>query len=123
MPLRFSEATSPGGLRYLITDVGGHIDIEDGHAFATWLAPGQPHHRGYVLGRVAKGTEWSIAARKFLPNLQDKYTALAVVVTNPLARAAVKLILRISGGMGGTIQLFEHEADAVAWLESRKVNR
>lgn len=117
MPLQFEEATTPGGLRYLQIDLAGRIDIADGRAIEAWVLPGQPHHRGYLLPRVAKGTEYSPEVRKFFATLNDKCTAVAMVVTSPLVRAAVNLMLRYAGNQGDLLRMFTSEDQALAWLD------
>jgi hypothetical protein len=117
MPFQFDEATTPNGLRYLVIDVSGWVDIADGHALQARLQPGQPHHRGFVLSRTTKGTEYSPEVRKFFRELEGYFAAIGVVVTSPLVRAAINLMLRFSGNKG-TVRMFTSEAEAVAWLES-----
>lgn len=119
MSLQIEEATTPGGLRYLQIDLAGHVDIDDGRAIEAWVLPGQPHHLGYLLPRVAKGTEYSPEVRKFFGTLDDKCSAVAMVVTSPLVRAAVNLMLRYASVQGELLRMFTSEDEALAWLDSR----
>jgi hypothetical protein len=121
MPLTITEATTPGGLRYVLIDLWGQVGIDDGRAIEAWVLPGQPHHRGYMLPRVAKGTEYSPEVRKFFPTLEDKCTAVAMFVTSPLVRAAVNLMLRYAGPRVDLLRMFTSEDEALAWLDSRAV--
>jgi hypothetical protein len=118
MPLQFEEATTADGLPYLILDVAGHFDLEDAHALYALVRPGQPHHGGYLFVRVAKGTEYTPKARNFLSSLRGNYKVAAVVVTSAIGRAAINIILRLSGGPAGLIRLFTDEGEALAWLQS-----
>jgi hypothetical protein len=117
MPFRFDEAITPNGLRYLIIEASGSCDIEDGRALEARLQPGQPYHRGYLLSRVAKGTEYSPEVRRFFPTLQGNYMALAAVVTSPIVRAAINLMVRFAGN-DRDLKMFTNEAEALAWLEN-----
>jgi hypothetical protein len=119
MPLQITEAISPGGLRHVQIDLEGWIDLDDGLAIEAWVLPGQPHHLGYLLPRAAKGTEYSPEVRKLLATLNDKCTAVAMVVTSPLVRAAVNLMMRYAGDQGDLLRMFTSETEAVAWLEKR----
>jgi hypothetical protein len=123
MPFRFTETTSPSGLRYLVCDTEGKCDIEDGRALEAWLLPGKPYHGGCVLSRVAKGTEYSPEVRKFFPTLNDKIIALAAVVTSPIVRAAINMMLRLIGSVNNPVRMFTTEEEAVAWLESSARSR
>jgi hypothetical protein len=119
MPLEIAEASSPGGLRYLQIDLWGRVELADAQAIEARVLPGQPHHRGYLLPRVAKGTEYSPEARKFFGTLSDKCSAVSMVVTSPIVRAAVNLMLRYAGQHGDLLRMFTSEEEAMAWLESR----
>jgi hypothetical protein len=118
MPFQFDEATSAKGMRYLIVDAFGPVGIDDGRALEARLLPGQPHHGGFVLSRVAKGTEYSPEVRKFFFTLHDKHTALAALVTSPIVRAAINMMMRFSGTQGAVLKMFTSEDEAVAWLET-----
>jgi hypothetical protein len=119
MPIQFDEATTASGLRYLILDISGVIDLDASRRIEAHLLPGQPHHLGYVLVRVAVGTEYSVDARKFLSSLQNQYTALGAVVTSPIGRAFINMMARFSQA-SGVLRMFMTEAEAVAWLESTR---
>lgn len=123
MPFHFDEATTIKGLRYLIVDASGQVDIQDGRAMEARILPGQPHHGGYVLSRVAKGTVYSPEVRKFFPTMKDKHTAIAVLVTSPIVRAAINTMMRFSNDDGTVLRMFTDEAEAVAWLENHSLSR
>lgn len=118
MPIRFDEATSTSGLRYLIIDVGGDVGIDDGRALEARVLPGQPHHAGYMLARIAKGTVYTPEVRKFFPTLQDKLAGVGVVVTSPILRAMVNIMVRLAGTSGSIARtrLFASEDEAVDFL-------
>jgi hypothetical protein len=122
MPIQFDQATTAGGLRYLIIDVSDVIDLDDSRQIEAHLSPGQPHHQGYLLVRVALGTEYAVDARKFLASLQNNYRALAAVVTSPIGRALINVMARFSRA-SGVLRMFMTEAEALAWLESQAQSR
>ncbi|KIG16586.1 hypothetical protein DB30_04357 [Enhygromyxa salina] len=82
------------------------------------IAPGARHHRGLVLSRVAKGTEYSPEVRKFFPTVHEDFTAVAAIVTSPIVRAAINLMLRFANSSGAVLRMFTSETEAMAWLES-----
>ncbi|PRP94443.1 STAS/SEC14 domain-containing protein [Enhygromyxa salina] len=118
MPFVFSDATTPSGNPYLRIETSGHVTLADGHAFAALIAPGAPHHRGLVLSQVAKGTEYSPDVRRYFPTLNEHFAALAVVVTSPIVRAAINLMLRFTRSGDAVLRMFTSEREALAWLES-----
>jgi hypothetical protein len=117
MPFQFDQATTASGLRYLIVDASDQVGMDDGLALEAWLLPGQPHNLGYILSRVAKGTEYSPEVRKFF-STYDKMTAIAVVVTSPIVRAAINMMVRF-GTTKARLRMFTSEPEALAWLESQ----
>jgi hypothetical protein len=118
MPFQFEERTSAAGMHYLRIDAWDRVDLEDGHALEARLL--QPHLRGgKVLAVGHKGSEYTPQVRKFFPTLHDKFNKLAVVVTSPIVRAAVNMMIRLGGQReGGILRMFSSEQEAMAWLES-----
>jgi hypothetical protein len=118
MPFQFEDLTSPTGMHYLRVDAWDRIDLADGHALEARLL--QPNLRGgKVLSVARKGTEYVPEVRKFFPTLQDKFSKLAAVVTSPIVRAAINMMIRLAQSPeGGTLRLFTSEHEAMAWLES-----
>lgn len=118
MPFEFEHVTTASGMRYLLITASGHVTIDDGKAMERYLLPGMPYHRGLVLSRVAKGTEYSPEVRKFFGTLQNTYVALAAVVTSPIVRTAINMMLRFHGGQD-PVRMFTDEAEALAWLATQ----
>lgn len=118
MPLEFSEHTSEGGMPYLRADASGQVSFDDAKAFEAQVK--RPEwHRGMVLSVVAKGTEYLPAARKHFAALSDDVNALATVVTSPIMRATMNMMLRLGRVRGKrTLRMFTSEAEAITWLES-----
>jgi hypothetical protein len=117
MPFQFTELTSTTGMHYLRIDASDRVDLSDGKALEALLL--QPHLRGgRVLSVVRKGTEYAPEVRKFFPTLHDKFSKLAAVVTSPIVRAAINMMLRLTKAEGGTLRMFTSEQEALAWLES-----
>lgn len=117
MPFQFQELTSASGMLYLRVNASDRVDLADGKALEAQLL--QPHLRGgYVLSVVSKGTEYAPEVRKFFSTLHDKFTLMAVVVTNPIVRAAINVMLRLNKPVGGAFRMFTSEQEAIEWLES-----
>lgn len=117
MPFEFHELTSANGMHYLRIDASGHVDLADAEAFgARLLRPGI--RGGNVMSVVSKGTEYSPEARKYFPTQRDNFRKLAVVVTSPIGRAAINVMLRLTRNEGGLVRMFNSESEALAWLES-----
>jgi hypothetical protein len=117
MPFQFQELTTSSGIPYLRVDVSAQVDLADGQALEAYLLrPSMRNAR--VLSVVAKGTEYSPEVRKFFPALNDKYVKLAAIVTNPIVRAAINMMLRLKPVEGGLFRMFASEQEALEWLES-----
>lgn len=117
MPFRFVESTTPKGSPLLEIHASGHVPLADAEAFGARVAPGGPNHRWRVLLRTQKGLDYEPAARRFFPTTQGNYRAIATLVTNPIVRAAINMMIRVSGG-ARDFRLFSAEAEALAWLDS-----
>src|SRR5690349_12582991 len=118
MPLEFKDDISEKGLRILRIEGSGQVTIADGHAFEAHLLPGAPYHLGYLMSVVAKDTEYSPEVRKFFPTTDDKITAIAIVVTSPIVRAVINMMMRVSNKRT-KVRLFTDEAEAIAWLDEQ----
>jgi hypothetical protein len=120
MPFAFQELTSNNGMHYLRVDSSDRIELADGEALEAHLL--RPSLRGgRVLAVARNGTEYSVEVRKFFPTLRDKFNKLATVVTSPIGRAAINMMLRLTyHGEGGVVRMFTSEQEAMAWLESDK---
>jgi len=118
MPIECESATTAKGTPYLRTNVFARVTLADAQQMEVFLLPGQPLHGGPVFSVVAKATEYDPDARKFFVTLSDKYGALAAVVTSPIVRAAINLMLRLNGSVGA-VRMFTNEDEALAWLEDQ----
>lgn len=118
MPFRYEEAKTPKGAPLLLIYAAGEVSLEDAQSLGALIGPDGPNHRWRVLSIVEKGTEYSHAARKYFPSLnQQHYGALAAVVTSPVVRAAINMMMRLSG-QAPDLRLFSSEDEALAWLDS-----
>jgi hypothetical protein len=117
MPFQFQELTTSSGIHYLRVDVWAQVELTHGKELEAYLL--RPSMRnGRVLCVIAKGTEYSPDVRKFFPTLNDKFFKMAAVVTNPIVRAAINMMLRLKPVEGGIFRMCASEQDAVEWLES-----
>jgi hypothetical protein len=123
MPFQFHEGTTPQGLKILVVDAAGQVNLAHGHELEAKILPGQAHHGGYLLSRVAAGTEYSPDVRKFFKQLNPNFAAMAVVVTSPIVRAAINLMLRFNNDQRLSFRMFTDEDEAKAWLDSRALSR
>lgn len=120
MSMQFSEHTSETGMRYLRADASEQVDLEQAKAFEAAVTRPEWHH-GLVLTVVAKGTEYSPESRKYFATLNKDIFALATVVTSPIVRAAINMMLRLGRIKGHSpLQMFSSETEALAWLESKR---
>lgn len=117
MPFAFGEITTPRGRPCLLIETTEFVTLADAEALGRKLAPGSPFHGGIALSRVAKGSDFAPEARKFFPTLQPHYRKLAAVVTNPLVRAMINLMIRLTPSNSGEARIFTSEAEALAWLD------
>jgi hypothetical protein len=118
MPMTFGEITTSKGRRCLLVESEGLCDLADGQALQARLVPGQPHHFGLVFSRAAKSTEFSAELRRFFPTMgTDSYLAMASVITSPVVRAAVKLLVRLTPRSAANFGVFASDAEALAWLD------
>lgn len=116
MPFHFEEKTTPAGKPLLVVHATGHIALEDAEALASRVAPGAANHGWLVLTYAAKGVEYAPAARKRFNTMITNYRALAAVVTSAIVRAAINMMLRLSGG-AANFRMFSDEKEAMAWLD------
>ena len=120
MPMTYTEITTDSGMRYLRVDTSGHVSFEDAKEFEAWVTKPE-WNKGLALSVVAQGTEYAPEARKHFTLLNDHLTSLATVVTSPIVRAAINMMLRITRTRGRSpLKMFTDEAEAIAWLESTR---
>lgn len=116
MPFRYEEKTTPKGAPLLVVHAGGHVSGEDAEHLAGLFAPGGRNHRWLLLTLAEKGVEYAPAARKVFPRMKQDYKALATVVTSPIVRAAINMMMRLTGG-APNFRMFSSEAEALTWLD------
>jgi hypothetical protein len=117
MPFEFSDHTSPSGMFYMRIDASGEVHFEDAKALTDRLELPK-YHLGKVLSVVESGTDYKPKARKHFQHIQ-KFSALAAVVTSPILRTAINLMLRLMHDGSGAVRLFTNEDEALAWLEEQ----
>ena len=118
MPFVFEEAVTPQGKPLLRVHARDEVSLADAEGLGARLDG--PNRRWLVLSVVDKGTEYAPAARKYFPNLQHKYGALAAVVTSPIVRAAINMMMRLTG-QAPNLRLFTTEEEALASLDAAKL--
>lgn len=116
MPFEFREDTSPKGAPLLRIHAGGHIALEDAERLGVRLSAGGPNHGWLVLSIVDKNTDYAPAARKHFATMKGHYRGLATVVTGAIARAAINIMMRLTG-QAPTYRMFSREDEALAWLD------
>ena len=119
MPFEFSDRSLPSGTPYLHVEVSELVELADGEGLYAQLQRPE-HRRGKVLCVVAKGTVYSPEVRKYFPNITDQFGACAAVVTSPIVRAAINLMIRLTP-QGAKFSMFKDEASAIEWLEAQPV--
>lgn len=117
MPFRYQENTTPRGLPLLTVHASGHISLADAEELGARIAPGGANHRWRVLTYAEKGLEYDPAARKYFPSMKSHFFALATVVTSPIIRAAINMMMRLTG-KSPDLRMFSDDAEALAWLDS-----
>lgn len=116
MPFYFEESRTPKGHPLLKVQSTGHIALADAEAMGARLTPGSRNHAWRIITHVDKGVEYAPAARKYFPTMNGNYFALAAMVTSPIARAAINMMLRLTG-QSPDLKMFSDEAEALAWLD------
>lgn len=117
MPFRFEDSKTPAGKPCLLIHASGSVELADAKALEAMIVPGGRYHGGLVLSLVDKSTEYKPDARKYFAKLPDKYGAMGVVVTSPIVRAAINLIMRLTG-QARAFKMFSTETEAFAWLDA-----
>ena len=73
---------------------------------------------GTMIEVTPDETEFSPELRRFFPTMaNDSYLALASVITSPVVRAAVKLLVRLTPRSAANFRAFGTDAEALAWLD------
>lgn len=118
MAVRYEESKTPRGNALLKMYVSGTCDLADARTMLDYIDVGKRYHHGLVAVFVAAGTEYTPDARKFFPKTQGMHKAMASIVTSALVRAAINLMLRVSGG-DRSFKMFSDEAAALTWLDAQ----
>jgi hypothetical protein len=118
MPIVLTETTTPAGKRVLRSHASGEVTLEEAKTFGVRLQPGAPNHQGLLLVVIEKGTDYTPEARKYFPTLNGTYKAMAFVITSPIVRAAVNMMVRLIG-QSPNMRMFTREDEALAWLDTR----
>jgi hypothetical protein len=117
MPFRYEESRTPKGSPLLVVHASGHVSLADAEVLGVRTAPGGPNHGWRIITHAAKGIEYAPAARKYFPSMNGNYFALATVVTSPIVRAAINMMMRLTG-QATDLKMFSTEAEALAWLDA-----
>ena len=117
MPFRYEEKTTPKGAPLLVVHASGHVSFADAEELGNRLVAKSPNHRWLVLTLTEKGLEYAPAARKHFQTMKDDYGSLATVVTSPIVRAAINMMMRLFGG-APNFRMFSDEAEALTWLDA-----
>jgi hypothetical protein len=117
MPFRYQESTTPRGSPLLEIHATGHISLADAEEMGAMIAPGGANHRWRLLTYAEKGVEYAPAARKYFPSMNSNYFALATLVTSPIVRAAINIMMRLTGQVPD-VKMFSDAAEALAWLDT-----
>jgi len=117
MPLAFQELVTPRGRTYVRVAISGDFDLAEAEEFVDRFSSTGPYYLKPSVSVVPRGTEYTPAARKHLLKMGEAGPT-ATVTTSPLVRAAVNLMLRLSGKTG-KLRMFASETEAVAWLDEQ----
>lgn len=117
MPIAFQELLTPRGRPYVRVAVSGDFDLAEAEAFVSSFGREGPYFMKPAISVVPRGTEYTPAARKHLQTMGEA-APMATVTASPLVRAAVNLMLRLSGKTG-QLRMFTTEAEALTWLDTQ----
>jgi len=118
MPNAFSDRETDAGMSYLHVRTSGRVSLADVEALHEQLrrpSTALPKFLSVVLA----GTHYEAEARRHMVGLDREFSAAAAVVTNPIVRAVVNLMVRMQTPHSGPVRVFEDEASALAWLEQQ----
>ena len=116
MPFQIDETTTPKGAPLLRVQASGHVSLAHAEELAARVAVGGPNHGWSILTIVARDTEYAREARNHFQTMKGNYRGLATVVTSPILRAAINMMLRLAGN-APHFRMFKGEAEALAWLD------
>lgn len=117
MPLQCEPGTTPAGHPCLFVQLSGEVTLEETRGLTVQVAEGARYHRQRGLCRAAPGTMPTAETRKLFAGLGGQYLALAIIVTSPVQRAGLNLVLRLIG-RSAKIALFSRDDEALAWLDA-----
>ncbi|PCC66826.1 hypothetical protein SAMN02745121_00445 [Nannocystis exedens] len=117
MPIAFEELLTPRGRPYVRVAVSGEFGLAEARQFVDSFGKGGPYYMKPSMSVVLRGTEYTSEARKHLQSTGET-APMCTVTSSPLVRAAINLMLRLSGRTG-TFRLFGNEPEALAWLDEQ----
>ena len=118
MPVECSDKTLPSGETYLLALTSGRLSVAEVDAFLERLDGPAYGGRAKVLVHTAAGTQYPLEVRKHFMSVSFNFGAMANVVTSPIVRASINMLLRLNPSMDN-YKLFNDERAALAWLAQR----
>jgi hypothetical protein len=118
MPFRFEDGSTPQGHPCLIIHGSGVVALADAEALAAYFAPGARYHGKFGLSILEKGTEFASEARAAFPSMRSNFRAIASVVTSPIVRGMINLLLRLSK-REINYRMVPTRDEAMAWLDGQ----
>lgn len=118
MPFAYEELVSPRGRPCVRVQVSGEIGLPEAQEFAGKFTHGGPYFLQPTLSVVARGTEYTAEARKHLLAMGE-HGAHAAVITSAIVRAAINLMVRLTG-KAEKFRMFTAEPEALAWLDEQE---
>lgn len=117
MPVEFSDHTTESGFRYTRMCSIGHMTSAHVDQILHELQQPQRTH-GRVLAVALSSTQDSETRARY-GELDPHYEKMAIVVTRPITRAMINMMLRLnpSSSSRAKIRLFGTEAEGLAWLQ------
>ncbi|WAS98664.1 hypothetical protein [Nannocystis punicea] len=117
MSIAFEELLTPRGRPYVRVTVAGEFGLTEAEQFVQRFGKDGPYYMKPSMSVVPRGTEYTTEARKHLQTMGEAGPT-CTVTSSPLVRAAINLMLRLSG-RPNTLRLCGTESEALAWLDER----
>lgn len=118
MPIEISERSYPSGETYLYVVSSGSFSVADAEALVARLDHPDFAGQAKVLSTTLKGTDYPLETRRFLFTDPFNYRWMANVVTSPLVRASINMMLRLAPGQT-RYKMFTDEDKAAQWLREQ----
>lgn len=115
MPIECSEKTFPSGETYLYVLSSGRLTVPEVDTFLAQLDRPEYGGRAKVLTLTATGTSYPLDVRRHFMSVSFNFGAMANVVTSPIVRASINMLLRLAPNRSN-YKLFDDESAALAWL-------